>query len=776
MATEVEIGITTIENTIEITSQSTDQVVDIGVTDNRDEVTINVTPTIIEININKNIPAENNLVTSVNTRIGDVVIDANDVGLGNVDNTGDFQKPISEDVQVALNSKADLIDGLVPESQLPVTALSVMSGLSQGGVLSINTDTAKFDVSAGFGYIVNGHTNPDVPIKNRVPIAASTANVLPNIGSTPQTFVSIDINGVLNLTPNPLTPTERRNFIRLGVIIHLNNTTIEFIDNQPTVNIEVGGQVQDLLEAFGFRSLSGNRIFPVAANLKIKKELGKVFKAGANFRNLSTQPHTFTLAAQDPITFRYRTQTGAEGSDITDINPGIFDSNGTVTAMPATATLASIQRIFIFQDGLIRIQLGQRFFNNLNEAITAINSDVFITDSDISENGLYLGAIVMIRGTTALNNLAQAVFVPSNGVSANGSTSAAPLGYTAEDAANKQNSLVVDGTGAKYPTVDAINAEAVKLTGNQNITGLKTFTNDVKVSGINFGRGSGSISSNSAAGVDSLSNNTTGFNNSAFGENTLKSNVSSSNSTAIGRGVLALSTGGSNTSVGSQSSAKITVGSNNTVIGKDALANSTTAANNFAGGLSAMLNNVGGSENVSVGFFSMLNTNANSNTAVGSYAILGNTNGINNASFGHSSGRFIADKLTAASIVNNSVFLGYRSSPLASNQTNQVVVGYDATGLGSNTSVLGNTSTVFGRFWGRLLVGTSVDNGVDALQVIGSAKVSSSLQVGDNTGAATAINQGAIRYRTDSNNSFIEMSMQTGATAYAWVIIKQNTF
>jgi hypothetical protein len=477
MATEVEIGITTIENTIEITSQSTDQVVDIGVTDNRDEVTINVTPTVIEININKNIPAENNLVTSVNTRIGDVVIDANDVGLGNVDNTGDFQKPVSIDVQAALNVKADLIDGLVPVTQLPVTALSVMSGLSQGGVLSINTNTAKFNVSAGFGYIVNGHTNPDVPIKTRVTIAASTANVLPNIGSTPQTFVAIDINGVLKLTPNPLTPTERRNFIRLGVIIHLNNTTIEFIDNQPTVNIEVGGQVQDLLEAFGFRSLSGNRIFPVSTNLKIKKELGKAFKSGANFRNLSTQPHTFTLAAQDPITFRYRTQTGAESSDLTDINPGIFDSNGTSTAMPATATLASIQRIFIFQDGLIRIQLGQRFFNNLNEAITAINSDVFITDSDISENGLYLGAIVMIRGTTNLSLLSQAVFVPSSGVSANGSTSAAPLGYTAEDAANKQNSLVVDGTAAKYPTVDATNAG---LDLKANISG-ENFTGDIQI-------------------------------------------------------------------------------------------------------------------------------------------------------------------------------------------------------------------------------------------------------------------------------------------------------
>jgi len=32
------------------------------------------------------------------------------------------------------------------------------------------------------------------------------------------------------------------------------------------------------------------------------------------------------------------------------------------------------------------------------------------------------------------------------------------LGFTPENAANKQNSLAVDGTGAKYPTVDAVNA------------------------------------------------------------------------------------------------------------------------------------------------------------------------------------------------------------------------------------------------------------------------------------------------------------------------------
>jgi hypothetical protein len=41
------------------------------------------------------------------------------VGLGDVDNTSDLNKPISSATQIALNGKADLIDGKVPSNQLP---------------------------------------------------------------------------------------------------------------------------------------------------------------------------------------------------------------------------------------------------------------------------------------------------------------------------------------------------------------------------------------------------------------------------------------------------------------------------------------------------------------------------------------------------------------------------------------------------------------------------------------------------------------------------------
>ena len=50
------------------------------------------------------------------------------------------------------------------------------------------------------------------------------------------------------------------------------------------------------------------------------------------------------------------------------------------------------------------------------------------------------------------------------------------------------------------------------------------------------------------------------------------------------------------------------------------------------------------------------------------------------------------------------------------------------------------------------------------------------VQAGSSSETPDVVNVGAIRYRSDANNSYQEMSMQTGATTYAWVIIQQNTW
>ena len=50
------------------------------------------------------------------------------------------------------------------------------------------------------------------------------------------------------------------------------------------------------------------------------------------------------------------------------------------------------------------------------------------------------------------------------------------------------------------------------------------------------------------------------------------------------------------------------------------------------------------------------------------------------------------------------------------------------------------------------------------------------VQVANDTDAASVDKVGAIRYRADANNSYMEMCMQTGASTYEWFIIKQNTW
>lgn len=78
-------------------------------------------------------------VSSVNSQTGTVVLGKSDVGLGNVDNTSDVNKPVSTATQTAL-------DGKVPTSR----TISSGTGLTGGGDLTANrTLSADFGTEAG---------------------------------------------------------------------------------------------------------------------------------------------------------------------------------------------------------------------------------------------------------------------------------------------------------------------------------------------------------------------------------------------------------------------------------------------------------------------------------------------------------------------------------------------------------------------------------------------------------------------------------------------------
>jgi hypothetical protein len=230
---------------------------------------------------------------------------------------------------------------------------------------------------------------------------------------------------------------------------------------------------------------------------------------------------------------------------------------------------------------------------------------------------------------------------------------------------------------------------------------------DASINGLRIGRGSGDLSTNVVLGVNTLNSNTTGTANIAIGETAVFLN--------------------------------------------------TTGFDNIGIGSAAVRNNISGIRNIGIGSGSLLATTASGNTGIGRNTIASNTTGSNNIAIGNSAGNVIGSGSVGATILNNSILIGNDTRPLLDNQTNQIVIGTSAIGLGSNTTVIGNSSSV-------------------NAQIFGNLKATGSVQVSDNTAAASALNAGSIRYRATSTNSFMEMSMQTGASVFAWVIIKQNTF
>jgi hypothetical protein len=80
------------------------------------------------------------------------------------------------------------------------------------------------------------------------------------------------------------------------------------------------------------------------------------------------------------------------------------------------------------------------------------------------------------------------------------------LGYTAENVANKQNSLATDGTGTKYPTIDAINSMSFIDRGKRLVSFFTDFIgNSATLDGL-VSLTSGGVISNSGTSIPNRTN------------------------------------------------------------------------------------------------------------------------------------------------------------------------------------------------------------------------------------------------------------------------------
>lgn len=265
------------------------------------------------------------------------------------------------------------------------------------------------------------------------------------------------------------------------------------------------------------------------------------------------------------------------------------------------------------------------------------------------------------------------------------------------------------GTSGTVPTV--------------NGTVISSMGIDGTINGLQFGYGNNQLNSNMALGLNAGISITTGTSNLFLGSLAGQSNTTGHDNVYIGYGVAQFSTvsnfntiigaqsGGTptsdyNTIIGAANAQSLTSGTSNIIIGS--LAGSAISTHNYniiiGTSAGANLNSDGNTLIGNAAGNAFAGGSADSNTGVGDNVMNQATTGSNNTALGFNAGRNILAGGGAALSLDNSIFIGYAANPNASAQTNQIVIGYNVYGQGSNTSSIGNASTIATYLYGGVVL------------------------------------------------------------------------
>jgi hypothetical protein len=179
MEDDITIGVTEIVNNIEVTAQPNDQIIDIDVIDNSDSVTLNVTPNIIEVNVERG-----SSFARWGTIYGSIL-----------DQT---------DLQNALFNKADLVNGLVPAYQLPSFVDDVIE-VANFASLPTTGETGKLYLTLDNNKIYRWGGSTYVEIASNQAIWGQITGTLSNQTDL-QNVLNLKADKTISITPNaPLT-------------------------------------------------------------------------------------------------------------------------------------------------------------------------------------------------------------------------------------------------------------------------------------------------------------------------------------------------------------------------------------------------------------------------------------------------------------------------------------------------------------------------------------------------------------------------------------------
>lgn len=334
-----------------------------------------------------------------------------DVGKIRLGNSTDHDETFIAGIHQVIPSGSIEVVTIDANNQLgsePIERATESTGVVGGGIMSINVDTTKFDITDGNGFIHNPDTNTTIEVSWTGLTAQSTAY------AGFETFVFINSGGTVTYGTAKPANSEIRDDIFLGTLLHLNNINIDSTqDEQMSLNNSTN-QIRDLAEAIGNINISGNSMFSNSL-LTVAKTTGKMHRFGSNYETDRKDPNVINLPAKDTNvadTFTYIYQDSSVLFSLTDVDPGSYDDgNGSGSPGSVGNNEWTVQRIYIISTNALLILPGQFVYGNKDDAIDNINKEGFILPVALADNSMSISFLAVKGNATNLSDIATAEFL-----------------------------------------------------------------------------------------------------------------------------------------------------------------------------------------------------------------------------------------------------------------------------------------------------------------------------------------------------------------------------
>lgn len=308
-----------------------------------------------------------------------------------------FVNPVNENNTLSLTE----LQRNVLEGNVISTGVFNFSGITLAS-------SSTFNVGAVDAWLVDNTTDPLKPVVSYIEYSGQTNIPSLYYSSATETYLLLTSAATITQQTTFPTPQQRRESVYLGKMGHGNRTSLINAFNEPDLEVSPLSQLRDMFTPI---KLINENVYPSPnTGLTFNTSSGTLWGLGIGFVTNKLNPSSLTVLGNTPATFQYRTQTGGTATNRITIDPANYDLNGVITLIGSPAKQATNQRIYLLQNGQIRVQYGQTKYIDLTTAIAAVNTEPFTTFSNFRDNAILIGILSIRSDASLLSDIAQAKF------------------------------------------------------------------------------------------------------------------------------------------------------------------------------------------------------------------------------------------------------------------------------------------------------------------------------------------------------------------------------